>query len=88
MACNYALPMAMVAILGGYLGARLALAIRPRYQKWLISAIGLGLAAYFFIREERPGEGPPHGSEFERGDTAVASRNASSDNPTTACRSS
>ncbi len=50
--------MEMAAILGGYLGARLALAIRPRYQKWLISAIGLGLAAYFFIREERPGEGP------------------------------
>jgi uncharacterized membrane protein YfcA len=50
VAWHYALPMAAVAILGGYLGARLALGIRPRYTKWLISAIGLGLAAYFFIR--------------------------------------
>ena len=47
---RYALPMAAAAILGGYLGARLALVIRPRYTKWLISAIGLGLAAYFFLR--------------------------------------
>jgi uncharacterized membrane protein YfcA len=50
VAWHYALPMAAAAILGGYLGARLALGIRPRYTKWLISAIGLGLAAYFFIR--------------------------------------
>jgi uncharacterized membrane protein YfcA len=50
VAWRFALPMAAAAILGGYLGARLALVIRPRYTKWLISAIGLGLAAYFFIR--------------------------------------
>jgi uncharacterized membrane protein YfcA len=50
VAWRYALPMAATAILGGYLGARLALVIRPRYTKWLISAIGLGLAAYFFLR--------------------------------------
>jgi uncharacterized membrane protein YfcA len=50
VAWHYALPMAAAAILGGYLGARLALVIRPRYTKWLISAIGLGLAAYFFLR--------------------------------------
>jgi uncharacterized membrane protein YfcA len=46
----YALPMAGAAILGGYLGARLALVIPPRYTKWLISAVGVGLAAYFFLR--------------------------------------
>jgi uncharacterized membrane protein YfcA len=50
VAWHYALPMAAAAILGGYLGARLALIIRPRYTKWLISVIGLGLAAYFFVR--------------------------------------
>jgi uncharacterized membrane protein YfcA len=50
VAWRYALPMAAAAILGGYLGARLALVIQPRYTKWLISAIGLGLAAYFFLR--------------------------------------
>jgi uncharacterized membrane protein YfcA len=50
VAWSYALPMAAAAILGGYLGARLALVIQPRHTKWLISAIGLGLAAYFFLR--------------------------------------
>jgi uncharacterized membrane protein YfcA len=46
----YALPMAAAAILGGYLGARLALVIQPRHTKLLISAIGLGLTTYFFLR--------------------------------------
>jgi uncharacterized membrane protein YfcA len=50
VAWRYAVPMAAATILGGYLGARMALIIRPRYTKWLISAIGLGLAAYFFVR--------------------------------------
>ena len=50
VAWRYALPMAAVAILGGYLGARLALVIQPRHTKGLIAVIGLGLAAYFFLR--------------------------------------
>jgi uncharacterized protein len=50
VAWHYAVPMAAAAVLGGYLGARLGLTIRPRYTKWLISAIGLGLAAYYFLR--------------------------------------
>jgi uncharacterized membrane protein YfcA len=50
VAWHFALPMAVAAIVGGYLGARLALVIKPRYTKWLISAVGLGLAAYFFLR--------------------------------------
>jgi uncharacterized membrane protein YfcA len=50
VAWRYALPMMVAAILGGYLGARLALVIQPRHTKWLISAIGLGLALYFFLR--------------------------------------
>jgi uncharacterized protein len=50
VAWHYALPTAAAAIVGGYLGARLALVIQPRYTKWLICAIGLGLAAYFFLR--------------------------------------
>jgi uncharacterized membrane protein YfcA len=49
VAWRYALPMAAVAILGGYLGARLALVIQPRHTKGLIAVIGLGLAAYFFL---------------------------------------
>jgi len=50
VAWHYALPMMVAAILGGYLGARLALVIQPRHMKWFISTIGLGLAAYFFLR--------------------------------------
>jgi uncharacterized membrane protein YfcA len=50
VAWSYALPMMVAAILGGYLGARLALVVQPRHTKLLISAIGLGLAAYFFLR--------------------------------------
>jgi uncharacterized membrane protein YfcA len=50
VAWRYALPMAVAAILVGYLGARLALVIRPRYTKPLISTVGLGLAVYFFWR--------------------------------------
>jgi uncharacterized membrane protein YfcA len=50
VAWRYALPMAGAAIVGGYLGARLALVTRPRYTKGLIAAIGLGLAVYFFRR--------------------------------------
>jgi uncharacterized membrane protein YfcA len=46
----YARPLAVAAVLGGYLGARLALVIRPRHTKGLISAVGLGLAAHFFLR--------------------------------------
>ena len=50
VAWRYALPMAVAAILGGYLGARLALVIPSRHTKWLISAVGFGLAAYYFLR--------------------------------------
>jgi uncharacterized protein len=51
VAWGYALPMSAAAIVGGYLGARFALVIRPRYTKLLVSAIGLGLAAFFFLRQ-------------------------------------
>jgi uncharacterized membrane protein YfcA len=50
VAWNYALPMMAAAIMGGYLGARLALVIQPRHTKLLISAIGLCLATYFYLR--------------------------------------
>ena len=42
--------MAAAAILGGYLGARLALVIRRSYTKWFIAAIDPGLAAYLSHR--------------------------------------
>ena len=48
---GYALPMAVFAIIGGYFGARAALRIHPRRVRWIVIAIGFGLAAYFFYRQ-------------------------------------
>ena len=50
VAWRLALPMAVAAILGGYLGARLALRIRPRLVRWAVICIGFGLAVYYFQR--------------------------------------
>ena len=47
---RYALPMSITAILGGYLGARLALRIKPRTVRWAVICIGFGLAGYYFSR--------------------------------------
>jgi uncharacterized membrane protein YfcA len=48
---SYALPMAVFAIFGGYVGARAALRIHPRQVRWIVIAIGFGLAAYFFYQQ-------------------------------------
>jgi uncharacterized protein len=45
---RYALIMAAAAIAGGYLGARVARLLHPRLVRWVVIAIGFGLAAYFF----------------------------------------
>jgi uncharacterized protein len=45
-----ALPMAVASILGGYLGARMALRVQPRYVRWTVIGIGFGLAGYYFWR--------------------------------------
>jgi uncharacterized membrane protein YfcA len=47
---RYALPMAVAAILGGYLGARLALRVKPRFVRWAVICIGFGLAVHYFRR--------------------------------------
>jgi uncharacterized membrane protein YfcA len=47
---TFALPMAVAAILGGYLGARLALRVEPRYVRWAVIVIGFGLAGFYFWR--------------------------------------
>jgi hypothetical protein len=46
----FALPMTLAAVLGGYLGARLALRIKPRYVRWAVICMGFGLAALYFRR--------------------------------------
>jgi uncharacterized membrane protein YfcA len=45
-----AVPMAVASIAGGYLGARLALNVKPRYVRWIVIAIGFGLAIFYFRR--------------------------------------
>lgn len=47
---KYALPMALASIVGGYLGARLALRVKPRHVRWIVIAIGFGLAVFYFMR--------------------------------------
>lgn len=42
--------MAVAAISGGYLGARLARRVKPRLVRWFIIAVGLGLAGYYFYK--------------------------------------
>ncbi|MFL5341270.1 MAG: sulfite exporter TauE/SafE family protein [Gemmataceae bacterium] len=48
---HFALPMAAAAIVGGYLGARLARRMNKTMVRWLVIVIGFGLAAYYFIRQ-------------------------------------
>lgn len=47
---GYALPMAGAAILGGYAGARTARRLPASYVRWIVIAVGFGLAAYYFAR--------------------------------------
>jgi uncharacterized protein len=47
----YALAMAGAAILGGYLGARFSLLLRPIIVRWIVIIIGFGLAAFYFARQ-------------------------------------
>jgi uncharacterized membrane protein YfcA len=48
---QFALPMAAASILGGYLGARLALRVHPRQVRFAVIAIGFSLATYFFYQK-------------------------------------
>jgi uncharacterized protein len=48
---NYALIMAVAAILGGYLGAHFARRLDRDIVRWIVIAIGFGLAAYYFFQQ-------------------------------------
>jgi uncharacterized protein len=47
----YALAMAVAAIVGGYLGARVARVLNRQLVRWIVILIGFGLAAYFFYQQ-------------------------------------
>src|ERR1700691_4439964 len=48
---KYCLLMMIAAALGGYLGARYARRMHPRFMRLLVVLIGLGMAAYFFWKQ-------------------------------------
>ena len=48
---RYGLIMAAAAIVGGYVGARLALRMKPIWVRWIVIAIGFSLAAFFFWKQ-------------------------------------
>jgi hypothetical protein len=47
---GFAWPMVVSAILGGYVGARVARKLPAKYVRWMVVAIGFGLAAYCFLK--------------------------------------
>jgi uncharacterized membrane protein YfcA len=49
IAWRYAIPMALAAIAGGYIGARFSLRINRTILRWIIIVIGFALAAYYLI---------------------------------------
>jgi hypothetical protein len=58
---RYALPMAGASILGGYLGAKLALRVHPRQVRVVVIVIGFVLAGYFFYQKLHAGPAAPSG---------------------------
>jgi uncharacterized membrane protein YfcA len=48
---KYCLLMMIAAAIGGYLGARYARRMNPRFMRILVVVIGLGMAAYFFWKQ-------------------------------------
>jgi uncharacterized membrane protein YfcA len=69
----FAVAMALAAIVGGYAGARLALKFKPALVRWVVIAIGFGLAAYYFYRQYAPaGENLPSGERTARATMGVS----------------
>src|SRR6266545_2010071 len=48
---DYAIPMVVAAILGGYAGARVARRLPASYVRYAVIAIGFGLSVFYFIKE-------------------------------------
>jgi hypothetical protein len=70
---RYALPMAAASILGGYLGAKLALRVHPRQVRVVVIAIGFALAGYFFYQKLHAG---PDATSGQASPHELASRSA------------
>ncbi len=46
------LAMMVTAAIGGYLGARYSRRLDPKFMRVLVVLLGLGMAAYFFVRQQ------------------------------------
>jgi uncharacterized protein len=51
VAWKYCLLMMLTAAIGGYLGARYARRMNPKFMRVLVVVIGLGMSAYFFWKQ-------------------------------------
>jgi uncharacterized membrane protein YfcA len=51
VAWKYCVLMMLTAAVGGYLGARYARRMNPKFMRALVVVIGLGMAAYFFWKQ-------------------------------------
>jgi uncharacterized membrane protein YfcA len=49
VAWRFAAPMAVCAVAGGYVGARIARRLNRNLVRWIVVAIGLGLSVYYFL---------------------------------------
>jgi uncharacterized membrane protein YfcA len=48
---DYAVPMVIASIVGGYAGARVARRLPPSYVRYAVIAIGFGLSVYYFAKQ-------------------------------------
>jgi uncharacterized membrane protein YfcA len=55
---RYGLVMAVAAIVGGYLGARIARLLNRTLVRWMVVAIGFGLAGYYFYKQRSASDSP------------------------------
>jgi uncharacterized membrane protein YfcA len=53
---RYTFGMAAAAIVGGYVGARVARRFEGNVIRWVVILIGFGLAAHFFYKQFKPSE--------------------------------
>jgi uncharacterized membrane protein YfcA len=58
VAWSHALSMAVAAMLGGYFGARMARRMNRDVVRWIVIAIGFGLAGYYFYQQWSKGRSP------------------------------
>jgi hypothetical protein len=75
----YAIPMAAAAIAGGYFGARLSRRLNRTLMRWVVIAIGYGLAIYFFAKASPASRLPESPVTRSKNDPIVAVASTAAD---------